>query len=72
MGDMARPLPVEVGRLRVLVTAKPGRRKEFIWQLVSDAAGGGLSVESASTATFTTMDDAHAAGVAALKKLSLP
>ena len=71
-GGMARPHPGELGHLRVLVTARPGRHKKFIWQLVRDAAGGRLLVDSASTVTFHTMDEAHTAGIAALNKQKRP
>jgi hypothetical protein len=57
-------------RYRVLVTVRPdSRSRDFIWQIVCDAEGG-LSVRSASTATFKTMNDAYTAGAAALSRLS--
>jgi hypothetical protein len=65
-----RPIGDSYGqRYRVLVTVRPDSRpRDFIWQIVRDTVEG-LSVRSASTVTFKTMNDAYDAGVAVLDKL---
>jgi hypothetical protein len=65
-----RPIGDSYGqRYRVLVTVRPDSRpRDFIWQIVCDAEGV-LSVRSASTASFKTMNDAYTAGMAVLSEL---
>jgi hypothetical protein len=67
----SRPIGDSISQqYRVLVTVRPGSRpRDFIWQIVRNAAGGELSVRLASTVTFKTMNEAYDAGAAALKKL---
>ena len=59
------------GQFRVLVTGAPGQQRTFIWQIVRDTDSGRLTIESASTRTFRTMDEAHTAGTGVLKKMGL-